>query len=77
MLENIAEEALPNGFVENPIAGSNPPASKKKRNQPGNPGKFLFKSTYLLQFFSLSLSLSLFMVLGIFRLIKDYQMLIP
>ncbi|KAF3957210.1 hypothetical protein CMV_017759 [Castanea mollissima] len=33
----MAEEALPNGFVENPIAGSNPPASKKKRNQPGNP----------------------------------------
>jgi hypothetical protein len=39
MLENMAEEALSNSFVQNPVAESNPPASKKKRNLPGNPGK--------------------------------------
>lgn len=72
----MAEEALPNGFVENPIAGSNPPASKKKRNQPGNPGKFL--SSNLLTFYNFfSLSHSFFMILGIFKVIKVYQMLIP
>lgn len=38
MLEKMAEEAiLSNGFVENPVGGSNPPAVKKKRNLPGTP----------------------------------------
>lgn len=33
----MAEETLPNCFVENSISGSNPPLPKKKRNLPGNP----------------------------------------
>ncbi|KAH8484518.1 hypothetical protein H0E87_028835 [Populus deltoides] len=42
MLEKImaTEEAITssnNGFVENPVGGSNPPALKKKRNLPGTP----------------------------------------
>ncbi|PSS05674.1 Zinc finger protein like [Actinidia chinensis var. chinensis] len=37
MLEKMAEEAIPNGFVQNPIEGSNNPTLKKKRNLPGTP----------------------------------------
>ncbi|KAB1209847.1 Zinc finger protein MAGPIE [Morella rubra] len=37
MLEKMAGEALPNGIVENPLAESNPPVGKKKRNLPGTP----------------------------------------
>ncbi|KAF9663171.1 hypothetical protein SADUNF_Sadunf17G0010600 [Salix dunnii] len=52
MLEKImaTEEAITssnNGFVQNPVGGSNPPALKKKRNLPGTPGKltnFIFKN---------------------------------
>ncbi|XWS68701.1 hypothetical protein CRYUN_Cryun04dG0113900 [Craigia yunnanensis] len=33
----MTEESISNGFVQNPIAGSNPPVSKKKRNLPGTP----------------------------------------
>ncbi|KAK6241738.1 hypothetical protein SCA6_007127 [Theobroma cacao] len=43
MLEQMTEESISNGFVQNPIAGSNPPLAKKKRNLPGTPGKFITK----------------------------------
>ncbi|KAJ4729733.1 Zinc finger protein [Melia azedarach] len=33
----MAEETIPHGFVQNSVAGSNPPAVKKKRNLPGTP----------------------------------------
>ncbi|KAL7000476.1 hypothetical protein U1Q18_001628 [Sarracenia purpurea var. burkii] len=33
----MAEEAIPNGFVQNPTGGSSPPPLKKKRNLPGTP----------------------------------------
>lgn len=50
MLEKMAGEALPNGIVENPLAESNPPVGKKKRNLPGTPGKLLsMRSSWLLQ----------------------------
>lgn len=37
------EEEISNGFVITPVIGSNddPLPPKKKRNLPGNPGKFL------------------------------------
>lgn len=41
MFEKMTEESISNGFVQNPIAVSNPPMSKKKRNLPGTPGKYL------------------------------------
>ena len=49
MLGKMAEETLPNGFVENSISGSiNPPLPKKKRNLPGTPGKLLqFPSNHI------------------------------
>lgn len=50
MLENMAEETIPNGFPQNPIEGSNNinPPLKKKRNLPGTPGKyFFFICTYI------------------------------
>lgn len=37
MLQKMAAEAIPNGFIQNPIGGSNPPTIKKKRNLPGTP----------------------------------------
>ncbi|XP_041002327.1 zinc finger protein NUTCRACKER-like [Juglans microcarpa x Juglans regia] len=37
MLEKMAEEELPNGFVQNTIAEPNPPVAKKKRSLPGTP----------------------------------------
>ncbi|KAL7250643.1 hypothetical protein ACSBR1_012628 [Camellia fascicularis] len=37
MLEKMAEEAIPMGFVQNPTGASNPPHLKKKRNLPGTP----------------------------------------
>lgn len=38
MLEKMAEaEAISSNLAQNPIAGSNPPAVKKKRNLPGTP----------------------------------------
>ncbi|XVF44333.1 hypothetical protein PTKIN_Ptkin02bG0112000 [Pterospermum kingtungense] len=33
----MTEESISNGFIQNPIAGSNPPIAKKKRNLPGTP----------------------------------------
>jgi hypothetical protein len=56
MLEKImaTEEAITssnNGFVENPVGGSNPPALKKKRNLPGTPGKLASQLVYLFFFF--------------------------
>ncbi|XVE66147.1 hypothetical protein DITRI_Ditri08aG0057200 [Diplodiscus trichospermus] len=33
----MTEESISNGFVQNPIAGSNPPLPKKRRNLPGTP----------------------------------------
>jgi hypothetical protein len=57
MLGKMAEETLPNGFVENSISGSiNPPLPKKKRNLPGTPGKllqFLSNHIYCLCLFSI------------------------
>lgn len=39
----MTEEVISNGFThDNSIEGSNPPPLKKKRNLPGNPGKFIF-----------------------------------
>lgn len=39
----MTEEVISNGFTHNNlIEGSNPPPLKKKRNLPGNPGKFTF-----------------------------------
>lgn len=45
MAQHEEEEAIDsNGFLQNPnpvaVLGSNPPPVKKKRNLPGNPGKF-------------------------------------
>ncbi|CAL5403753.1 unnamed protein product [Camellia sinensis] len=37
MFEKMAEETIPNSFVQNPTGGSIPPPLKKKRNLPGTP----------------------------------------
>ncbi|GMJ13082.1 INDETERMINATE DOMAIN 3, Magpie [Hibiscus trionum] len=38
MLETMAEESISNGFIMDPVTGSNPPVvAKKKRNLPGTP----------------------------------------
>ncbi|KAK8310825.1 hypothetical protein E1A91_D02G209200v1 [Gossypium mustelinum] len=38
MLETMAEEPVSNGFMQNPVPGSNnPPVAKRKRNLPGTP----------------------------------------
>jgi len=52
MLGNMAEEALPNGFVESSISGSNPAVPKKKRNLPGTPGKNLKFFSFFFFFFN-------------------------
>lgn len=42
MLETMAEEPVSNGFMQNPVPGSNnPPVAKRKRNLPGTPGKYI------------------------------------
>ncbi|XP_057954581.1 zinc finger protein MAGPIE [Malania oleifera] len=37
MFEKMEEAAISNGFIQNPVGGSNPPITKKKRNLPGTP----------------------------------------
>ncbi|XP_039068862.1 zinc finger protein NUTCRACKER-like isoform X2 [Hibiscus syriacus] len=37
MLETMAEESISNGFIKNPVTGSNPAVVAKKRNLPGTP----------------------------------------
>ncbi|KAE8730344.1 Zinc finger protein MAGPIE [Hibiscus syriacus] len=65
----MAEESISNGFIMNPVSGSNPPAvAKKKRNLPGTPGKY---SSIILYLHIFSLLRIIFMVYLCLCLIPD------
>ncbi|KAK8655297.1 hypothetical protein V6N13_107880 [Hibiscus sabdariffa] len=61
----MAEESISNGFIMNPVTGSNAPVvAKKKRNLPGTPGKY---SIYM----TISADFSLLRIIFMVCLIPD------